>query len=446
MASDLLSIAASGARAARGALDVTAQNIANASTDGYARRDLRLAEVSASGGMGRINDISLSGSRISEIHRNADSFLQSEVRRTGGDLQRANTELSGLKNIQSSLEQTGVFDSIVNLEASLQQLSSNPVDSSQRASVLANASTLANNLNITSSGLDAAVKGLQFDADANIADANIIGGELARVNLKLTRAGPGSSDRASLLDQRDQLLERLSGYTSISTSIASDGTVAVSLGANPPLSFVQGGTAGTLSSTVAANGTLSFAVDGQTTDPGSGSLAGASLALNEIDATRSRLDKLANDLATTFNSAQAAGVDRTGAPGQPIFSGTTAATLKVVMQSGQGLATAAAGEPVGSRDSTNLDALRQSLSTLDPAQNFNGMLFDISSKVSGREVTQSALETIASSAKVSLQEQSGVDLDAEAANLIRFQQAFQASGRAMQVASDVFNTLLGIGR
>ncbi|MEC7399287.1 MAG: flagellar basal body protein, partial [Pseudomonadota bacterium] len=38
MASDLLSIAVSGARAARGALDVTAQNIANASSDGYTRR------------------------------------------------------------------------------------------------------------------------------------------------------------------------------------------------------------------------------------------------------------------------------------------------------------------------------------------------------------------------------------------------------------------------
>ena len=96
---------------------------------------------------------------------------------------------------------------------------------------------------------------------------------------------------------------------------------------------------------------------------------------------------------------------------------------------------------------TNLDSLRQSLaSSLDPAQSFNSLLFDVSSKVSGRQVTQSALDTIASSAKVALQQQSGVDLDAEATNLIRYQQAFQASGRAMQVASDVFNTLLGIGR
>ena len=86
------------------------------------------------------------------------------------------------------------------------------------------------------------------------------------------------------------------------------------------------------------------------------------------------------------------------------------------------------------------------LAALDPAQELSGILFDVSSKVAGRNVTQSALETIASSARISLEQQSGVDLDSEAANLIRFQQAFQASGRAMQAASDIFDTLLGIGR
>ena len=72
----------------------------------------------------------------------------------------------------------------------------------------------------------------------------------------------------------------------------------------------------------------------------------------------------------------------------------------------------------------------------------NGLLFDTSSAVSGRRVTRDALESIAASARISLEAQSGVDLDTEAANLLRFQQAFQASGRAMQVASRIFDTLL----
>lgn len=446
MASDLLSIAASGARAARSALDVTAQNIANASSDGYVRRSLRIEEVSASGGAGRIGDISLSGARVAEIRRNADAFLQGEVRRTSGDLQRANVELSGLQNMESALEQSGVFTAVVEFEAVLQQLSSDPVDPSRRAAVVAEASTLANKFNITASGFDAVGDGLRFDAEAEVNDANIIGAELARVNLRLTRAGSGSSDRAALLDQRDQLLERLGGFSSLTTSFAADGTVAVSLGSNPPRSFVQGGTAGTLTSATAADGTLSFAVDGQAMTPGSGSLEGASLALTELASLRQRLDMVAAGIADTVNNAQAAGVALDGTQGQPIFAGTTAGTLRVVMTGGAGLATAPAGAAAGSRDDSNLNALRQSLTALDPAQQLNGVLFDVSSKVAGRAVTQSALDTIATSARISLEQQSGVDLDTEAANLIRFQQAFQASGRAMQAASDIFDTLLGIGR
>ena len=446
MASDLLSIAASGARAARSALDVTAQNIANASSDGYVRRSLRIEEVSASGGAGRIGDISLSGARVAEIRRNADAFLQGEVRRTSGDLQRANVELSGLQNMESALEQSGVFTAVVEFEAVLQQLSSDPVDQSRRAAVVAEASTLANKFNITASGFDAVGDGLRFDAEAEVNDANIIGAELARVNLRLTRAGSGSSDRAALLDQRDQLLERLGGFSSLTTSFAADGTVAVSLGSNPPRSFVQGGTAGTLTSATAADGTLSFAVDGQAMTPGSGSLEGASLALTELASLRQRLDTVAAGIADTVNNAQAAGVALDGTQGQPIFAGTTAGTLRVVMTGGEGLATAPAGAAAGSHDDSNLNALRQSLTALDPAQQLNGVLFDVSSKVAGRAVTQSALDTIATSARISLEQQSGVDLDTEAANLIRFQQAFQASGRAMQAASDIFDTLLGIGR
>ena len=446
MASDLLSIAASGARAARGALDVTAQNIANASSDGYVRRSLRIEEVSAAGGAGRIGDISLSGARIADIRRNADSFLQGEVRRTSGDLQRANVELSGLSNMESALEQSGVFTAIVEFEAALQQLSGDPVDPSRRAAVIGEAETLANKFNITASGFEAVGAGLRFDAEAQVSEANIIGGELARVNLRLTRAGSGSSDRAALLDQRDQLLERLAGFTSITTDFAADGTVAVSLGSTPARSFVQGGSSSTLTSATAADGTLSFAVDGQAISPGSGSLAGASLALTELASVRGKLDTIAAGLAEAVNNAQAAGVALDGTQGQPIFSGTTAGTLRVVMSEGKGLATAPAGAAAGSRDDANLNALRQSLTSLDPAQQLNGLLFDVSSKVAGRNVTQSALETIASSARVSLEQQSGVDLDTEAANLIRFQQAFQASGRAMQAASDIFDTLLGIGR
>jgi len=191
---------------------------------------------------------------------------------------------------------------------------------------------------------------------------------------------------------------------------------------------------------------MSFAIDGAAISPGAGSLAGASLALDDLAAIAIRLDSAASSIATAINTAQANGVALDGTAGQPIFSGNTAATLSVVLSSGSGIATAPAGSPANERNQQNLTDMRQALSAANPADNVNSILFDVSAKVAGRKVTQSALETIASSARIALEEQSGVDLDNEAANLIRYQQAFQASGRAMQVASDIFDTLIGIGR
>jgi flagellar hook-associated protein 1 FlgK len=55
-----------------------------------------------------------------------------------------------------------------------------------------------------------------------------------------------------------------------------------------------------------------------------------------------------------------------------------------------------------------------------------------------------AQDSIAASARTSQQSMSGVNLDEEAANLLRFQQSFQASSKVIQVASTLFDTILGI--
>ncbi len=444
MPSDLLSIAYSGARVARSALDVTAQNIANASTEGYVRRTITSEEVAFAGGPGQEGKVTFSGAWVEGITRNADPFRQAEVRRTAGDLQRANVELSGLRDIENAIENSGVFDAMVDFEAGLQQLSADAVDPARRAVVVAASEALASSFNIAASNLSATAQGLQVEADALTSEVNTLGAELTRVNLKLIRSGGRAGDQSALLDERDRLLEGLASITSITTQFQATGSVNVSLGTSPGSSFVQAGNVGTFTATFAADGTPSFAVDGAAIDPGAGRLAGSALALSEVAAVRSRLDAMAANLADTVNNAQAAGVALDGSAGQPIFSGTTAATISVAISSGEAIATAPAGAGAGSRDSSNLAALRQSLTSLDPAQQVSNLLLDVSSKVAGRDITQSALETIATSARSALQEQAGVDLDQEAANLIRYQQAFQASGRAMQVASEIFDTLLGI--
>lgn len=443
MGSDLLSIASSGAKAARAALDITAQNIANASSEGYVRRTVRLAELAPPNAFGQIGDSSLSGVRLAGVTRNADLFRLAEVRRTGSDLARANAELSGLENVEAAIENAQIYPAIVDFEGSLESLAADPTNLSMRAATLESAQTLARSFNVAATSLDSVRDGLQFDANASVNDVNVYANELARINLRLSRAQNGSTDQSSLLDQRDLMLQKLSGLGDISVTINSDYTAEVRLGAGGP-ALVQGGTTNALSMTTAVDGTISFEVGGTPITLSGGSLAGRAQALGHVRDIRANLDSVANSIISTVNAVQTGGAALDGTAGQPFFSGSGAAGIAVALTTPASIATAPAGSPAGSRDATNLQALRNALSATDVAGGMNALLFDVSSKVSGRTTTRDALETIASSASIALASQAGVDLDHEAVNLLRYQQAFQASGRAMQVASDIFDTLLAI--
>ena len=62
------------------------------------------------------------------------------------------------------------------------------------------------------------------------------------------------------------------------------------------------------------------------------------------------------------------------------------------------------------------------------------------------EVTATAQANLVAQTQQAQQAMSGVNLDEEAANLMRYQQAYQAAGKMMQIASTMFDTLLSLGK
>jgi flagellar hook-associated protein 1 FlgK len=174
-------------------------------------------------------------------------------------------------------------------------------------------------------------------------------------------------------------------------------------------------------------------------------MAGRASALAEMAGLQTGLDALAVSAITLSNSAQANGVDANGAPGGPLFSGTGAGTINVVLASANGLATAPAGAAAGSRDTANLAALIAALAApTGPTSGADALLLGLSSKVSALETRAQGLSVVAASAEAELLRETGVDLDTEAANLVRLQQAFEANSRVIQVASTLFDTILGL--
>lgn len=444
MSSDLLSIAKSGAKAARVSLDVTAQNIANASTEGYVRRTVALKELAGVGSLMNGSQVTLAGVRVDAFIRNADAFRLSEVRRTTSDAVRAGAEVSGLESIETAVETADVYSAVVDFEAALQQLAADPNNGALRALTMEQGNTLASSFNVAMTGLDTAGEGMRFQASDSVAQVNKLSEELARVNQNIARTQNGSADQASMLDRRDLLLQSLSEFADISTSFDEFHRVEVHLGSPAGPVLVSGNSTATMAMATAADGTISFTVGGGAVAVGGGSLAGNAQALVKLADVKTNLDSIATNIMTVANDAQANGVDQNGATGAPMFSGTGAGDMKMAMSSGAAIATAPAGAGAGSRDAANLTALRNALTSANPAGGVDGILYDVSSSIAGRKISRDTLETIASNAQAALQAQAGVDIDQEAVNLVRFQQAFQASGRVMQVASDIFDTLLSI--
>jgi len=446
MTSNLLSIAASGARAAEIALDLTGQNISNASTDGYVRRSANNVEVASASSWSTANDVSLSGVTVSGIVRNADSFLQSEARRTASDTAQATSTVSGLTNVETAVENSGVFTN------SLTTLAQNPTDNSARATVIQAASTMTSAFNIAAQGLSATQTGLQGEVTNGVSQINTLGTQLATINTQLSATSGASSinsdvttsDRASLMDQRDSLLDQISQYANIATTIQADGSANVNIGgvSGPPL--VTGTSTNTLTATTNSDGTESLAVGNAAVTLGGGSIAGNQAALTKLNQIGTNLDSLASSIATTVNTQQASGSDLTGTTGAALFSGTTAATLTMTTSNGSAIATAAGGSAAKSADTTNLTALTSALTTLDPAGTMNAILTDISGSVSSATTTKTTLQTLSSAAASSLSAQAGVDLNTEAVNLVKYQQAFQASAKVMQTASDIFTSMLNL--
>jgi flagellar hook-associated protein 1 FlgK len=442
MVGDLFQIARSGAAAARANLEVTAQNIANAANPDYSRRSVRVGELVGvlPGERGILN-----GVRIEAITRNASAIVQQQARSSASELARADAELFALRDTELALEQSQLFESLVEFEAVLTQLEGNPLEPALRINTLETARQLASTIQFANSTLSTARGQVQESAEISIDQANLQLEELARINRNLVSARDGTAGKASLLDARDAALRALAEEIGVEASFDERGVVDVRLAGGGPL-LLERVTTTPLSAATQPDGTLEFSVGSTAVTPTSGAIAGQAAALQAQADFQVQLDAIASQVITRSNAAQASGADADGNPGQAMFSGTDAGTIALSLTSASQLATAPAGSPAGSTNTSNLAGLIASLGASDgPISATDTLLLGLSSRISAQDVTRAGLSSIAQDAQATLASQTGVDLDTEAANLVRLQQAFEANGRVLQVATEVFDTLLGLG-
>jgi flagellar hook-associated protein 1 FlgK len=176
--------------------------------------------------------------------------------------------------------------------------------------------------------------------------------------------------------------------------------------------------------------------------------------VNSLDANLQQSVTITFTSATTFNvTGTGTGLPATGVTytsGQDVtFNGWT---VQISGAAATGDSFSIARNAGGSGDNRNALALAslQTKKILDGgAVSYQGAFASLVSQVGTQtrqlKVTSEAQASVLEKAQTIQQSYSGVNLDEEAANLIRFQQAYQASGKVLQIASTLFDTLLQLG-
>jgi len=445
--SDLLSIGASGVRAYQTALATVGENIANVGSTGYTRRSVNLAE--AVGGSGSVNQYGAgNGVVMTGITRSSDVYSSVALRSATSDLSRTTKGADWLDRIQGALTGNALTTRVTSFFASAQSLAAEPNSTALRGGMLSAAASAGIAFTATGKAFD------QVDADIDTAGNQAaqtltsLGESMTRINEGISRALPGSTAAVQLMDQRDNILSQMSELADVSTKMDALGRATVSLAGSSGPPFVQGINSGMVSYNRDTNGKISFSVTVGAVvnriDANGGALAGISDGAERVAAVRQELDAVASGFVKAVNDNQLAGKDQSGATGIAMLTtGTNPTDISVATQftSGSQIATGKGG---GVRDASNL-------ADLEATRVSKGYEASLTTLVTGNATAYKQKNTIADAqsairdgAATALSTATGVNLDSEAVDLMRFQQAYAASGRVIQIARETMQTILDI--
>lgn len=229
----LFDIGKSGLQAYRQSLAVTGQNIANVNTDGYKKRDAALEEISAAGGgVTEISDQTGLGVRVEEIRRAFDEFLLDKSRQASSVFEKAKTFSNETKDLENLLlpGDSNISSSLGNFFNSLQEVAVAAEDQAPRIVAIEKGKDLASQFNSYSNRLDNHKLRIQNQANDAVTSVNILTKQIANINEDLLNSGLTSQASNAKLDQRDNLIDKLSQLSQITVSYGARGEAQIRLG------------------------------------------------------------------------------------------------------------------------------------------------------------------------------------------------------------------------
>jgi len=454
--SSILNLGAQALISAQNGINVTSNNIANASTEGYSRQRAVMEPNTPTyfsyGAMG-------SGVSIRDVQRVRDVYSDRTFRREtsgSGFAEGRNQLLSRIETIFGEPGDLGISNQIDRFLNQWSELATSPTDTTVRSLVRQAGDELSNSFQRLAGQLDQ----IRQEGEVRLAEAvrrvNTLTEEVSRLNGEIVAVEAGGISAPELRDSRDRALDELSSLVRVEINEREDGSVGVTLqgytiadrdGSKPLEVRTSAGSVG-----VGIEGRTGFVagVDGQ--------VGGLVRGINDdVAGTRARLDELATALVTDINALHATGTSSNGSTGTAFFdpAGVTASSLSLSADILADIDNLAAGTADGSgqfRAGANDVALGIAALRDNPtpslgvsfSERYRGVVSDLGMALRSSQDAGQVARTLADNAASRRDSLAGVSTDEELVKLIQYQSSYQAAARVITTADELFQSLLAI--
>ena len=451
--SGALAIALGALGADDGAVAITANNIANVQTPGYSREQVNFAPNPPL----QLGNLQLgTGVSLEQTTHIRDTLLDFRLDQENQTSSQLAAFLGPLNQAQALFNETsgsGLQAPLTAFFNSLQQLSDNPSSSALREGVITAGQNLASSIRQDTANLQSLQNNADLGVQQSVTQINTLSSEIAALNVQISGLVGAKQDAGTFIDQRTQLVQQLSGLIGISQTPAENSSLTIST-ANGQ-SLVVAGQSFALQTQINPQTGFHdvFTQSADITSVITGGTIGGQIQVRdqEIPSILNKLDTFAFGLASAVNAQSKLGFDANGNAGVNFFNipaaaAGTASSISVAITNPD-LVAASSDGTIGSNGNAQALVNLQNAKVVagqTPANYYDALVFQIGNDVSQANAEQTSVSLVQQQLQNQQGSISGVSLDEEAANLIRFQSAYQASAHVVTVIDTLLATVINM--
>jgi flagellar hook-associated protein 1 len=439
------------------AIDVTGGNIANVSTAGYSRQR---AVIKTTGDVQGGATNTQMGVEVTKVERFFDSYLEVQIvdqEQKAGYSETESSLLGRIELIFNEAKDSGLNDVMGRFWGAWDDLAINPAGQVERDALVSVSEELTNRFNTMATDLENIKQDTNLSIKDTVSEINKWTNDIADLNKAISQRGNVSGESNRLLDERSESLKSLSELIDLNYVVDDNGALNVFLPNGKQI--VTGNIAWELefrNEHVVSEQSPTESMDTTLSQGEKGKLAALLNVRDDyIPEYQDKLDDLAKEIITQVNNMHKEGYDGYQNVGGDFFVPAGAANIAKNMSVTADIindvnkiaasAVVAAGNGDKAQEISALrDKLLMNTDTATFGSYYGSMIGEIGRAVADANSNAEHQDAILTQLISYRDSSSGVSIDEEMMNIIKYQMGYNAAGRLCQTVNELLDTLMNI--